>query len=215
MRRAWRTPRLRRPSINAWASSARSRTSGRPWGGWHYNAGSLRWPRSAWTAAFELQRQLGDVAGLARSTAALAELCMRAGQLDQGLVALLAHSIAPEIPTRARPLASPSIGIPSEPFYKPLHRCKARMLCSSEMPSRTWRAASLRRSPSLGGSGCRERSVMRQGRPHRGQHGHRHRGLDLQTTSSPLLRSAGSNRRESLGGSGNTGCVQPSQGIHP
>ena len=47
MRRGWSTPRLRRPSINAWASSARSRTSGRPWGGWRYNGGSLRWPRSA------------------------------------------------------------------------------------------------------------------------------------------------------------------------
>jgi hypothetical protein len=44
------------------------------------------------TAAFNLQRQLGDVAGLARSTAALADLCMRAGQLDQA-VALLANSI--------------------------------------------------------------------------------------------------------------------------
>ena len=54
--------------------------------------GELAVAQERLTAAFELQRQLGDVAGLARSTAALAELCMRAGQLDQA-VALLAHSI--------------------------------------------------------------------------------------------------------------------------
>ena len=54
--------------------------------------GELAVAQERLTAAFELQRQLGDVAGLARSTAALADLCMRAGQLDQA-VALLAHSI--------------------------------------------------------------------------------------------------------------------------
>ena len=43
-------------------------------------------------AALNLQRQLGDVAGLARSTAALAELCMRAGQFDNA-IALLANAI--------------------------------------------------------------------------------------------------------------------------
>jgi len=43
-------------------------------------------------AALTLQRQLGDVVGLARSTAALADLCMRAGQFDNA-VALLANSI--------------------------------------------------------------------------------------------------------------------------
>ena len=43
-------------------------------------------------AALNLQRQLGDVAGLARSTAALAELCMRPVQFDHA-VALLADSI--------------------------------------------------------------------------------------------------------------------------
>ena len=43
-------------------------------------------------AALTLQRQLGDVAGLARSTAALAELCRRTAQFDDA-VALLADSI--------------------------------------------------------------------------------------------------------------------------
>jgi hypothetical protein len=43
-------------------------------------------------AARNLQQQLGDVAGLARSTAALADACMLAGQFDHA-VALLAHSI--------------------------------------------------------------------------------------------------------------------------
>ena len=43
-------------------------------------------------AARNLQQQLGDVAGLARSTAALADMCMLAGQFDQA-VALLANSI--------------------------------------------------------------------------------------------------------------------------
>jgi tetratricopeptide (TPR) repeat protein len=43
-------------------------------------------------AAHHLQQQLGDVVGLARSTAALADVCMRAGQLDHA-VALLADSI--------------------------------------------------------------------------------------------------------------------------
>ena len=43
-------------------------------------------------AALNLQRQLGDVAGLARSTATLAELCMRAGQFDNA-IALLANAI--------------------------------------------------------------------------------------------------------------------------
>ena len=43
-------------------------------------------------AARNLQQQLGDVAGLARSTAALADVCMLAGQFDHA-VALLAHSI--------------------------------------------------------------------------------------------------------------------------
>jgi tetratricopeptide (TPR) repeat protein len=44
------------------------------------------------TAALNLQQQLGDVAGLARSTAALAELCILTGQLGEA-VALLADSI--------------------------------------------------------------------------------------------------------------------------
>jgi tetratricopeptide (TPR) repeat protein len=43
-------------------------------------------------AARHLQQQLGDVAGLARSTAALADVCMLAGQFEHA-VALLAHSI--------------------------------------------------------------------------------------------------------------------------
>jgi hypothetical protein len=43
-------------------------------------------------AAHNLQQQLGDAAGLARSTAALADMCMLAGQLDHA-VALLADSI--------------------------------------------------------------------------------------------------------------------------
>ena len=43
-------------------------------------------------AARNLQQQLGDVAGLARSTAALADVCMLAGQFDHA-VALLADSI--------------------------------------------------------------------------------------------------------------------------
>ena len=43
-------------------------------------------------AARNLQQQLGDVAGLARSTAALADVCMLAGQFEHA-VALLAHSI--------------------------------------------------------------------------------------------------------------------------
>ena len=54
--------------------------------------GELAVAQERLTAAFELQRQLGDVAGLARSTAALADLCLRGGQLDQA-VALLANSI--------------------------------------------------------------------------------------------------------------------------
>jgi hypothetical protein len=43
-------------------------------------------------AARNLQQQFGDVAGLARSTAALADVCMLAGQFEHA-VALLAHSI--------------------------------------------------------------------------------------------------------------------------
>jgi hypothetical protein len=43
-------------------------------------------------AASNLQQQLGDVAGLARSTAALADVCMLARQFDNA-VALLANSI--------------------------------------------------------------------------------------------------------------------------
>ena len=43
-------------------------------------------------AARNLQQQLGDVAGLARSTAALADVCLLAGQYDDA-VALLANSI--------------------------------------------------------------------------------------------------------------------------
>jgi len=43
-------------------------------------------------AARNLQQQLGDVTGLARSTAALADVCMLAGQFDHA-VALLANSI--------------------------------------------------------------------------------------------------------------------------
>jgi hypothetical protein len=43
-------------------------------------------------AALNLQQQLGDVAGLARSTAALADVCMLAGQYNDA-VALLANSI--------------------------------------------------------------------------------------------------------------------------
>jgi tetratricopeptide (TPR) repeat protein len=43
-------------------------------------------------AAHNLQQQLGDVAGLARSTAALADVCMLARQFDNA-VALLANSI--------------------------------------------------------------------------------------------------------------------------
>src|SRR5207249_1569636 len=54
--------------------------------------GELAVAQERLTAAFNLQRQLGDVAGLARSTAALADLCMRAGQLDHA-VTLLANSI--------------------------------------------------------------------------------------------------------------------------
>jgi tetratricopeptide (TPR) repeat protein len=44
------------------------------------------------TAALHLQQQRGDVSGLARSTAALADLCMLTGQLDDA-VSLLADSI--------------------------------------------------------------------------------------------------------------------------
>jgi hypothetical protein len=43
-------------------------------------------------AALKPQQPLGDVAGLARSTAALADLCVLAGQFDEA-VALLANSI--------------------------------------------------------------------------------------------------------------------------
>jgi hypothetical protein len=48
--------------------------------------------RERLTAALNLQQQLGDVTGLARSAAALAELCLTAGQLSDA-VALLADSI--------------------------------------------------------------------------------------------------------------------------
>jgi tetratricopeptide (TPR) repeat protein len=54
--------------------------------------GHLEAAQERLTAAFNLQRQLSDVPGLARSTAALAELCMLAGQLGDA-VALLADSI--------------------------------------------------------------------------------------------------------------------------
>jgi tetratricopeptide (TPR) repeat protein len=54
--------------------------------------GHLEVAQERLTAALTRQEQLGDVAGLARSTAALAELCMLAGQCDEA-VALLANSI--------------------------------------------------------------------------------------------------------------------------
>jgi hypothetical protein len=44
------------------------------------------------SAAFERQRQIGDVTGLARSTAALADLFVRVGQPGEA-IALLADSI--------------------------------------------------------------------------------------------------------------------------
>jgi tetratricopeptide (TPR) repeat protein len=54
--------------------------------------GHLEVAQERLTAALNGQQQLGDVAGLARSTAALADLCMLAGQCDEA-VALLANSI--------------------------------------------------------------------------------------------------------------------------
>jgi tetratricopeptide (TPR) repeat protein len=44
------------------------------------------------STALDLQRQIGDVIGLARSTAALADLCVRTGQLGEA-VTLLANSL--------------------------------------------------------------------------------------------------------------------------
>jgi tetratricopeptide (TPR) repeat protein len=54
--------------------------------------GNLEVAQERLTAALKLQQQLGDVTGLARSTAALADLCMLASQFDDA-VALLAKSI--------------------------------------------------------------------------------------------------------------------------
>jgi tetratricopeptide (TPR) repeat protein len=54
--------------------------------------GYLEMAQERLMAALNLQQQLGDVAGLARSTAALADVCMLAGQYDNA-VALLANSI--------------------------------------------------------------------------------------------------------------------------
>jgi hypothetical protein len=54
--------------------------------------GHLEGAQERLMAARHRQQQLGDVAGLARSTAALADVCMLAGQFDHA-VALLADSI--------------------------------------------------------------------------------------------------------------------------
>jgi tetratricopeptide (TPR) repeat protein len=54
--------------------------------------GDLEGAQERLMAARHRQQQLGDVAGLARSTAALADVCMLAGQFDHA-VALLADSI--------------------------------------------------------------------------------------------------------------------------
>ena len=103
------------------------------------------------TAAFKLQRQLGDVAGLARSTAALADLCMRTGQLDQA-VALLADSITLNVDK-----GSP-IGLAfNRHTLGALTRAAAQAQgpdahAAPRMPWRTLRAVSLRLSPSSGGS---------------------------------------------------------------
>ena len=63
--------------------------------------GYLEMAQERLMAALNLQQQLGDVAGLARSTAALADVCMLAGQYDDA-VALLANSITLNV-KRARP----------------------------------------------------------------------------------------------------------------
>jgi tetratricopeptide (TPR) repeat protein len=55
--------------------------------------GQLQAAQERLSAAFEQQRQIGDVTGLARSTAALADLFVRAGQPGEA-IALLANSIA-------------------------------------------------------------------------------------------------------------------------
>jgi tetratricopeptide (TPR) repeat protein len=55
--------------------------------------GQLQAAQERLQAALNVQRQIGDVTGLARSTAALAELCVRTGQLEDA-TSLLANSIA-------------------------------------------------------------------------------------------------------------------------
>ncbi|MEZ5594069.1 MAG: hypothetical protein R3F53_26575 [Gammaproteobacteria bacterium] len=55
-------------------------------------AGRLNPAGEYFSAALELQKQLGDVTGLARTTAGLAELCMHTGQLEDAL-AMLSDSV--------------------------------------------------------------------------------------------------------------------------
>jgi tetratricopeptide (TPR) repeat protein len=54
--------------------------------------GQLQTAQEHLSTALDLQRQIGDVTGLARSTAALADVCVKTGRLDDA-VALLANSI--------------------------------------------------------------------------------------------------------------------------